>query len=290
MTPSSFVSNSATYSNPISPEQQTDFGEDDKPNLAIPFTAHEEAFTKTAFAVNGTRTILWPGGSISYLGGNKGMFFANVAKYNVWGNASGDEYNTLVTVSADESGPSFDRTLEQAFYADGPLWGSFGTAASDVDGILAFASTQGGVKVAKVDPENYADLSKYTYWNGNEWVPDAPSIADSASAIIPGLNPTSGDFFWSNLYRTWMFVYMGTTNVFSYRYALGSVTRGAFDITGPWSDEFELYDTTLQTPANGDIYGYAGHAYSGYDPTGRSIILSWSHGVDYEYMAKVEFY
>ena len=87
-----------------------------------------------------------------------------------------------------------------------------------------------------------------------------------------------------------MFIYMGGINVFNYRYALGSSTNGTFSITGPWSDEFELYDTTLQTPVSGATYDYAGHAYSGYDPTGQSIILSWSHGENDEYMAKVEFY
>ena len=82
-----------------------------------------------------------------------------------------------------------------------------------------------------------------------------------------------------------MFVYMKTINVFSYRYAL----NGAFGITGSWSDEFELFDTTTATPVSGDIWDYAGHAYSGYDPTGQSIILSWSHGEMDEFMAKVQF-
>ena len=99
-------------------------------------------------------------GSISYLGGASGMFFANVAQYNVLGTGAGNEYNTLITVTANELGPTFNRTLEQAFYADEPLWGSFGTAASDVDGILAFAATEGGVKVARVKPESYSDLSQ----------------------------------------------------------------------------------------------------------------------------------
>ena len=78
---------------------------------------------------------------------------------------------------------------------------------------------------------------------------------------------------------------MNPINVFSYRYALD----GAFGITGPWSDEFELYDTTIQTNESGAIYDYAGHAYAGYDSTGSSIVLSWSHGENDEYMAKVQF-
>lgn len=78
---------------------------------------------------------------------------------------------------------------------------------------------------------------------------------------------------------------MNTINVFSYRYAL----HGAFGITGPWSDEFELYDTTIQTGVGGDIYDYAGHAHAGYDPTELSIVLTWSHGENDEYMARVLF-
>lgn len=88
------------------------------------------------------------------------MFFVTVAQYNTFGTAAGNQYNTLVTVHADESGPSFTRTIEQAFYADGPLWGSFGSVNSYIDGILLFAATDAGMKVAKVAPESYSDLSR----------------------------------------------------------------------------------------------------------------------------------
>ena len=88
------------------------------------------------------------------------MFFVNVAQYNVYGTGTGNQYNTLVTVNAEDSGPSFTRTLEQAFYSDGPLWGSFGSTASYINGILFFANTEAGMKVAQVSPENYSDLSK----------------------------------------------------------------------------------------------------------------------------------
>ncbi|KAL9074821.1 MAG: hypothetical protein Q9157_004233 [Trypethelium eluteriae] len=286
LTPTGFVANSATYSNSEAPEDQIDFGENDNPTLAIPFTPTEEAFTNAAFPINQTRTVLWPGSSITYLGGSKGMFFANVAQYNVEGTGAGNQYNTLVTVTANEAAPSFVRTLEQAFYANGPLWGSFGGVYSELEGILLFANTDAGMKVAKVPPLLYADLSQYTYWTGSEWSSMAPNLNDTASAFIPGLNPTSGDIFWSNYYRTWIFVYMALTNVFYYRYSLNG---GINSIIGPWSDEFELYDTSIQTWTNGETYDYAGHAYSGYDPTGRSIMLSWSHGLNDEYMARVQF-
>ncbi|KAL9097800.1 MAG: hypothetical protein Q9165_000126 [Trypethelium subeluteriae] len=282
----SAVTDERCQSNSEAPEAQTDFGENDNPTLAIPFTPAEEAFTNAAFPINHTRTVLWPGSSITYLGGSKGMFFANVAQYNIEGTGAGNQYNTLVTVTADEAAPSFVRTLEQAFYADGPLWGSFGSVYSGLEGILLFANTDVGMKIAKVPPLFYADLSQVRDIPYAERFMKSSRLNDTASAFIPGLNPTSGDIFWSNYYRTWIFVYMSLTNVFYYRYALYG---GISSITGPWSDEFELYDTSIQTWTNDDTFDYAGHAYSGYDPTGRSIMLSWSHGLDDEYMARVQF-
>ncbi|KAI9687427.1 MAG: hypothetical protein M1820_010440 [Bogoriella megaspora] len=277
-----FVSNTATYADESAPEKQTDFGLDGKPQQAIPFTAAEEAFTTLNFATKGQRVVLWPGSSITSLNNTAGMFFANAAQYSATGTAAGNQYNTLVTVDASSDTPHFTRTLEQAFDANrGPLWGSFGSVASDIDGILLFANNASGMLIAKTNASSYADLSSYTYWNGASFVSD-PS---AAQPFIPELNPTSGDIFWSPLYNTWMFVYMGTMNVFSYRYAL----NGAFGITGPWSQEFELYDTTVQTPAQGATYSYAGHAYPGFDSSGGSVVLSWSSGVAQEYNARVDF-
>ena len=88
------------------------------------------------------------------------MLFITVAQYNAFGTGAGNLYNTLVTVTADDSGPSFNRTIEQAFYAEGPLWGSFGSVNSYIDGILLFAATDVGMKVAKVALESYSDLSQ----------------------------------------------------------------------------------------------------------------------------------
>ncbi|KAI9690716.1 MAG: hypothetical protein M1820_009868 [Bogoriella megaspora] len=282
---SNFSSNTATYADALNPAFQTDFGENGNPWQAIGYTDLEQAFTNANFATNQTRTVLWPASAIAPLPNNQGMFFSNVAQYNAAGTSKGNLYNTLITVTANDDGPSFNRTLEQAFSADDTLWGSLGSTASYIHGIVALASDEAGVKVAKVDPATYSDLSTYRFWNGSEWTSQAPAMNDTASAIIPNLNPTSADLIWSDLYNTWLLIYMSPINGFYLRYAL----NGAFGLTGPWSDEILVYDTTTQTPATGATYNYAGHAYTMFDSTGSSLVLSWSHGEFDENMAKVQF-
>lgn len=57
------LANKLCKSNLFDPQRQTDFGANENPNLAIPFTQSEEDFTNAAFPVNGSRTVVWPSSS-----------------------------------------------------------------------------------------------------------------------------------------------------------------------------------------------------------------------------------
>ena len=47
----------------------------------------------------------------------------------------------------------------------------------------------------------------------------------------------------------------------------------------------DLYETA-QGPT---VFNYCGHAYPGYDASGKTLVLSWTYEGEYTRMAKVSF-
>ena len=46
----------------------------------------------------------------------------------------------------------------------------------------------------------------------------------------------------------------------------------------------DLYETV-----QGNTFNYAGHAYPGYDQTGKTLLLSWTYEGEHTKMAQVTF-
>lgn len=93
---------------------------------------------------------------------------------------------------------------------------------------------------------------------------------------MPGVY-SSGDIFFSPYLGTYLAVYFLATadSTFRYRYVMPNPETGHISLTGPWSDEFVLYDTSaVKAKSGGYGFNYAGHAYPHYDPTGRTLVLS----------------
>ena len=55
-------------------------------------------------------------------------------------------------------------------------------------------------------------------------------------------------------------------------------------VTGPWSDPQTLYQTIPGTQIN-----YAGHAYPSYDPSGKTLLLTWTYEGKYTQMSTITF-
>jgi hypothetical protein len=96
-------------------------------------------------------------GSIANLGNGKGVMVSNVAAYQ----GVGDLYNTLITVTAHASGPTFERTVTKLFYGNEILYGSWSNIVSPHDGnLLMVGRTEVGLFLARVKPAEMTDRTK----------------------------------------------------------------------------------------------------------------------------------
>lgn len=303
-----FTSNSVVFSNANDPTSLTDFGQNGVPYLGIPFLANESAWT-TANSAAGKRMIIWPQSSIAPLtDGVSGVAVYNVAELSSDG-SSVPLYNTMVRYTPNSSGPHATRAVPQMFYVSGQSqdcslhstkclfqngetqYGSFCNVVSKNAGkLLLIAKTpvdsfSAGLKVAKVDPDYATDRTKYSYWDGSEWssTPVPPSsTAGNLFTNYAGLS--SGDLLYSAYLGTWIFIYFDNfaSNTFYMRYSTNGFVTGQDN----WSDQVTLYETT---PASSSQYNYAAHAYSGYDASGKTVLLSWTYGGGQTKLATVTF-
>lgn len=88
---------------------------------------------------------------------------------------------------------------------------------------------------------------------------------------------SSGDIFFSPYLGTFLAVYFLSTadSTFRYRYALPDERTGRISLTGKWSEDFVLYDSSaVKAKEGGYGFNYAGHAYPHYDPSGETLVLS----------------
>lgn len=170
-------------------------------------------------------------------------------------------------------------------------YGTFGSTISRNGYLILFAHENiasdyyGGLLVARVHQKEYDDPSQWTYWNGQDWTatPPAPGTADSrTAAVLSGAPLSSGDVLFSEYLNTWIFIFFDeyVDSKFWVRYS----TTGK--ITGEWSDAVLLYQTT---PFSSEVYDYAGHAYSMFDPSGQTVLLSWTYNGGTTKMATVTF-
>lgn len=192
------------------------------------------------------------------------------------------------------------------FQANENLYGSFATYKSTgltgepTDKYIYFFSTSdNGIKVAKVAPRSKLVRENYQYWNGNSWSSTQPQVADESANLISWsyvnyinngtYGPGTGDVFWSTYFNTYIVAFQGD-GIDSSFYISYSETQS---ITGPYTEPELLFST----PANAEcaIYSpnwdlnYAGHAYPAWDPTGQTLLLSWSSCNAWITMATVSF-
>ncbi|KAL9054301.1 MAG: hypothetical protein Q9162_004259 [Coniocarpon cinnabarinum] len=137
-----------------------------------------------------------------------------------------------------------------------------------------------GIKVARVAQASILDKGQYEYWDGSNWVAQQPDPLDRQSEFISSDDffLDTGEFFWSNHYNKYVHVaaWMGK---FTIRYS-DSITSG-------WSEPQDLYQG--EKPGSLQGYMYGGHVYPDWDPSGQSLLLSWTCDEMWTQMAVVNF-
>ena len=165
-----------------------------------------------------------------------------------------------------------------------------------------FGKDKSGIKVAQVPLADFKDRSKvpdvvhcsllplllqmantpaqWTFWNGSSFTPTPPARDQPRGNIITD-GIAAGDLFWSPHFRTFLCVYFNTfPGTFRLRYSRDG------RVEGKWSDAVELFDTT---PGKKVPYNFAGHAYPGYDESGKTLLLSWTYDGNWTRMTRITF-
>ena len=183
-----------------------------------------------------------------------------------------------------------ERLVPELFQANENLYGTYAVMAGHNDGYLyLFARSGAGIgpsaiKVARVPQASLTDKSKYEYWDGASWSATQPSTADTKSNIISaGGFMDTGEIFWSNHFGCYVHV---------------SASYGGFNVaysdslTSGWSQPQSLYEAqipdSIKSGSSSNII-YAGHSYPDWDPSGKSLLLSWTCDEMWTQMAVVEF-
>lgn len=249
-------------------------------------------------AALGAHFAIWPNGNLVPLNaGVKSNQLVGVANaLNANGLSGGTTlYNTLYTVDVTPSLPSGQnvhttRLVPQLFQASENLYGTFALTEGHDDAFLYLwsAQTEGALgashlKLARVPAAHLADKSQYTFWDGKAWSAAQPSKADTSSAVYSSPSKIdTGEAFYSSKLGAWALV---TSNFGEFRMSVAPA------ITGPWSAPTTIYKAEAPADHAGDPVKviYAGHAYPDWDPSGESLLLSWTLDENWTQMAVVEF-
>ena len=204
-------------------------------------------------------------------------------------------------------------------------YGNFACVAG-IDGwMYLFGADCTGMKLARVpcalgaEMDRMADRGRFEYYHaaaatttaagasddgagggkarGGEWRKGLPLQKDSPTGNILNwsinpfgnqqLGPDTGDVWFDPYHNTMMMVFMSkfVDGQFWGSYALDD---GRLD--GPWSEPVVLWTSPVPKECKGDKCGefnYQGHAHPGWDPSGRTLLLSYSSCARFVSMAKL---
>ena len=219
-------------------------------------------------------------------------------------------YSTLVAINVTDPQdmPKGDNSLvgerivPRLFYAGENLYGSFTLYKALDDFLYLFGTSQStttGINVARAPVSSWTDRNTYTYWNGLEWSTTQPdvndasanlfnysaSIASPTTGAVTTFGPNTGEVFFSHYHNQTMCIFTdgGVDGTFWITYPLQG------QITDEWSTPVALYTPPAPTEPceSGHQWNYAGHSYPEYDPSGKTLLLSWSSCESYIHMTTV---
>jgi hypothetical protein len=217
-------------------------------------------------------------------------------------------YSTMVqmevvdpsSLAADGSPPTTRLGTGRLFYPSEVNYGTFGLVSGMVDYLYLLGSDLTGVKLARVrnvDNATIADRNQYQYYNSatGEWQLQQPLALNDATGNILGWNytdsagktigPNVGDA-WYDPYRKTMVMLFGDTYVDGTFYMSYATTNR---IEGPWSKPVAIW--TPPVPADcsrtTESWNYQGHAHPGWDPSGKTLLISYASCALYVSFAKI---
>lgn len=275
----------------------------------VPMTTGEEAFN-TAVSGKGYRYAVWPNSSPIPLNQTHAIMYAPLVYLEVdMQDQSSPRYtslgNTLLLISIDPVyGPHASRLHSQFFNENEVGWGSLGGVrawTSDGRGlstgdIYVFGGVDRGVLIGKVPATDFDNVEKYTYWNGETWSRQMPSVDSSSKALLIDQPVMNMDLIYSPAHKTFILIYLTpeADNTFYYRYLVGKNNESLIItppyetdghdqyvenvLTNVWSDSKVLFK--IPTPERG--YAYAGGIHAGYfdedDITmgGMKMLCTWT--------------
>jgi hypothetical protein len=99
------------------------------------------------------------------------------------------------------------------------------------------------------------------------------------------IHPSSGDLFYSEHHKTFVLVFAdsGVDGAFRASYSTSGHVRG------PWTAPVTVYNSPLPAGCPKNSWNYDGHAHAGFDPSGASLILSFSSCENYVSMARLHW-
>lgn len=207
-----------------------------------------------------------------------------------------DLYSTMVQMEAVDpyslppgATPPFTRLGSgRLFYPNEVQYGKF-ALVDTTDGYLYLAGgDKTGVKLARVpsDPTALADRNQYDYYNAltQQWQPQQPlalndgvgNIISWSSTDLAGnqIGPDVGDMWFDNYHQTMVMTWGdgGIDGIIWFSYAINN------DLEGPWSTPQPLWTTPVPTECSGSSgdWNYQLHAHPGWDPSGKTLLISYS--------------
>lgn len=215
-------------------------------------------------------------------------------------------YSTMVqmevvdpTTVAPGQTPPFTRLgTGRLFYPNEVNYGTFALMAG-VDGYVYLAGADiTGIKLARTPntPDSLADRNQYQYWNalGQTWQTVPLGLNNGIGNIITWsskdlngnqIGPANGDMWYDPYHQTTVMMWgdAGIDGTFWFSYALDN------DLLGAWSDPVAIWTPPLLAECNGNSedWNYCGHAHPGWDPSGQTLLISYSSCANYVSFAKI---
>ena len=169
-----------------------------------------------------------------------------------------------------------------------------------IDGYLyLIGSDTTGVKLARVPatPEGMADRNQYDYFNAQtrEWLPQQPLELDNpvgniilwSTMDLDGnpIGPDVGDLWFDNYHQTMVMTWgdSGIDGNLWFSYAENN------NLEGPWSTPEAIWTPPVPSECNGvqGDWNYQLHAHPGWDPTGKTLLVSYASCTQYVSFAKI---
>jgi hypothetical protein len=186
------------------------------------------------------------------------------------------------------------------FYPSEVNYGTFGLVVGTDRYLYLLGSDLTGVKLARVPNAGnatIADRNQYDYYNSatGDWQPRLPLALNNATGNILDWNyrdpagqtigPNVGDIWYDHYHKTLVMLFGDTwvDGTFYVSYATNN------SIEGPWSKPVAIWTPPVpkECANDSDGWNYQGHAHPGWDPSGKTLLISYASCAKYVSFARI---